>query len=142
MEKRLHKPLLPKPFRSRAPPRQRRARKRQELLREFDPFPPKNIRTVTDYQNEILDQYDGAKHEGEESKGRRFIRWPFIRGLEKTSHQTFWQIFERTFTERFTSDTFTRISCATLKLIRSLSTTPTTAHLGLTSFFCSGEMAE
>ena len=83
MEKRLHKPLLPKPFRSRAPPRQRRARKRQELLREFDPFPPKNIRTVTDYQNEILDQYDGAKHKGEESKGRRFIRWPFIRGLEK-----------------------------------------------------------
>ena len=83
MEKRLRKPLLPKPFQPRAPPRQRRARKSQELLREFDPFPPQNIRTVTDYQNEILDQYDEAKHEGEESKGRRFIRWCFIRGLEK-----------------------------------------------------------
>ena len=83
MEKRLHKPLLSKPFRPRAPPRQRRARKRQELLREFDPFPPQNIRTVTDYQNEILDQYDEAKHKGKESKGRRFIRWRFISGLEK-----------------------------------------------------------
>ena len=38
---------------------------------------------MTDYQNEILDLYDEAKHEGEESKGRRFIRWRFIRGLEK-----------------------------------------------------------
>ena len=38
---------------------------------------------VTDYQNEILDLYDEADHEGEESKGGRFIRWRFIRGLEK-----------------------------------------------------------
>ena len=83
MEKSLHKPLPPKPFQPRAPPRRRRARKRQELLKEFDPFPPQNIRTVTDYQNEILDLYDEAKHEGEESKGRHFIRWRFIRGLER-----------------------------------------------------------
>ena len=81
-EKRLHKPLLPKPFQPRAPPRQR-ARRTQELLREFDPFPPQNIRTVTDYQNEILDLYDDAKNEPVESKGRRFIRWRFIRGVEK-----------------------------------------------------------
>ena len=64
-EKRLHKPLLPKPFQPRAPPRQKRTRKRQELLRRFDPFPPQNIRTVTDYQNEILNLYDFARHEGE-----------------------------------------------------------------------------
>ena len=38
---------------------------------------------MTDYQNEILDLYDEAKNEGEESKGRRFIRWRFIKGLEK-----------------------------------------------------------
>jgi len=82
-EKRLHKPLLPKPFQPRSPPRQRKARKRQELVREFDPFPPQNIRTVTDYQNEILALYDEARHEGIESKGRRFLRWRFIRGLEK-----------------------------------------------------------
>ena len=82
-EKRLHKPLLPKPFQPRAPPQQRRARRRQELLREFDPFPPQNIRTVTDYQNEILDLYDEAKHEGVETKkGWHFIQWRFIRGLE------------------------------------------------------------
>ena len=84
MEKRLHKPLLSKTFQPRAPPCQRRARRRQELLREFDPFPPQNIRTVTDYQNEILDLYDEAKHEGVETeKGRRFIRWRFIKGLEE-----------------------------------------------------------
>ena len=75
-------------------------------------------------------------------KGGVLFDGPLSEVWKKTSHQTFWQIFERTFTERFTSDTFTRISCATLKLIRSLSTTLTTAHLGLTSFFCSGEMAE
>ena len=43
MEKCLHKPSLPKSFQPRAPPRQRRARRRQELLREFAPFPPQNI---------------------------------------------------------------------------------------------------
>ena len=53
---------------------------------------------------------------------------------KKTSHQSLWQIFERTFTQRFTSGTFSRISCATLKMIRSLCTTLTTAYLGLTSF--------
>ena len=58
-------------------------RKYQELLREYYPFPGQNIRTVTDYQNEILDLFDDATLEGEESKGRRFIQWRFIRGLEK-----------------------------------------------------------
>jgi len=82
-EKRLQKPLRPKAYRPRPPPRQRKVRKMQELLREYDPFPAQNIRTVTDYQNEILDLFDDATHEGEESKGRRYIRWRFIRGLEK-----------------------------------------------------------
>ena len=61
-QKSLQPPLLPKPFQPRAPPRQRRTRKRQELLREFDPFRPQNIRTVTDYQNEILNLYDVASY--------------------------------------------------------------------------------
>ena len=106
MEKRLHNPLLAKPFRPRAPPRQRMARKRQELLREFDPFPPQNIRTLTDYQNEILDLYDEAKHEGEESKGRRFVRWRFIRGLEKKPHTKLYSKYSR---ER--SHTFLHQAC-------------------------------
>ena len=82
-EKRLQKPLLPKPYQPRPLPRQRKVRKRRELLREYDPFRARNIRTVKDYQNEILDLYEEARHEGEESKGRRYIRWRFIRGLEK-----------------------------------------------------------
>ena len=27
--------------------------------------------------------YDNTEHKGEEKKGRRFIRWRFIRGLER-----------------------------------------------------------
>ena len=81
--KRLQKPLLPKPFQPRPPPRQRKERKMQDLLRRYDPYPAQNIRTVTDYQNEILNLFDDARHEGEESKGRRYIRWRVIRGLEK-----------------------------------------------------------
>ena len=80
-QKRLQPPLLPKPFQPIAPPRKRN--RRQELLRRIDRFPPQNIRTVTDYQNEILNLYDVARFEGEESKGRRFIRWRFIKDLNE-----------------------------------------------------------
>ena len=56
----------------------------EELLKEFDPIPREKIRNVTNYQNEILDLYDIAEYEGEEEvRGRRFIRWRFIRDLEK-----------------------------------------------------------
>ena len=80
-QKRLKPPLQPKPYKPIAPPRKRN--RRQQLLRQFDPFPPHNIRNVTDYQNEILNLYDVTKFEGEESKGRRYIRWRFVRDLEK-----------------------------------------------------------
>ena len=79
-QKRLKSPLQPKPYQPIPPPRNRN---RRQLLRRFDPFPPQNIRNVTDYQNEILNLYDVTKFEGEESKGRRYIRWRFVRDLEK-----------------------------------------------------------
>ena len=79
VEKSLDKPLLPKPFQPTASPRKRRGRKIQEILREFDPISRENIRNVTNYQNEILDMYDNTEHKGEGKKGRRFIRWRFIR---------------------------------------------------------------
>ena len=72
-QKSLQPPLRPRPFQPRAPPRRRN--RRQELLKRFDPFPPQNSRNVTDYQNEIQNLYDVARFEGEEAKGRRFIRW-------------------------------------------------------------------
>ena len=81
VQERRPKPLRPKPYQPKAPPRQGKARRRQELLRTFDPVRPPIIRTVTDYQNEIL--HDVAKHDGKESRGRRYIRWRFITGLEK-----------------------------------------------------------
>ena len=82
----LQKPLLPKPAepsQSKPPPRQRKSRKMQELLREFEAPPRGNIRNVADYQSQLLDLYGEVTFEGEESTGGRFIRWRFIRGLEK-----------------------------------------------------------
>ena len=52
-------------------------------MRKFDPITRDNIRTVTNYQNEILDLYDTFEYEGEEERGRRYIRWRFIRELER-----------------------------------------------------------
>jgi len=83
VEKSLDKPLFPKPFQPTAPPRKRRGRKTQENLRGFDPISRENVRNVTNYQNEILDMYNNTEHKGEEKKGRRFIRWRFIRELER-----------------------------------------------------------
>ena len=83
VEKSLNKPLIPKKFQPIAPPR-KRGRKTQEILRKFDPITRDNIRNVTNYQNEILDLYDTSENEGEEEiSGRRFIRWRFIRELER-----------------------------------------------------------
>ena len=80
-QKRLKSPLQPKPYQPIPPPRNRN---RRQLLRRFDPFPPQNIRNVTDYQNEILNLYDVRKTEGvEKVKGRRYIWWRFIKDIEK-----------------------------------------------------------
>ena len=83
VERILDKPLLPKTFQPTAPPRKRRGRKTQEILRKFDPVSRENIRNVTNYQNEIFDLYDTSEYEGEEERGRRYIRWRFIRELER-----------------------------------------------------------
>ena len=80
-KKRLRPPLQPKPFQPTPPPRNRN--RRQQLLRQFDPIQPNNIRNVTDYQNEILDLYEDTKFEGEESSGRRYKRWRIIKDLNK-----------------------------------------------------------
>ena len=89
VEKSLDKPLLPKKFQPIAPPRKRRGRKIQEIWRKFDPISRENIRNVTNYQNEILDLYDNTEYEGDEVRGRRFIRWRFIRELERNLTSNF-----------------------------------------------------
>ena len=80
-KKRLKPSLHPKPYQPIPPPRKRN--RRQQLLRQYDPIPPNNVRNVTDYQNEILDLYDVAKFEGKESNGRRYKRWRIIKDLDK-----------------------------------------------------------
>ena len=79
-KKQLKPPLQPKPFQPIPPPGNKNKR---QLLRQLDPIQPNNIRNVTDYQNEILNLYEVTKFEGEESHGRRFKRWRFIKDLNK-----------------------------------------------------------
>ncbi|KAL9986602.1 hypothetical protein ACROYT_G000771 [Oculina patagonica] len=87
VQERLLKPLLSQKYHPKPPQRLRRKekkeQKRKNILNEFDPFVPHENRVVTNYQNEILNLLDVAEYEGEENSGRRFIRWRFIRGLEK-----------------------------------------------------------
>ena len=116
VEKSLDKPLLPKKFQPIAPPRKRRGRKIQEILRKFDPISRENIRNVTNYQNEILDLYDNTEHEGKEgdvsSAGASF------EALKEILHPILWQKYERKLTHLSTPDIFFHISCAILKTVR------------------------
>jgi len=111
VEKSLDKPLIPKTFQPTAPPRKRRGRKIQEISRE-------NIRNVTNYQNEILDLYDNTEYEGEEVRGRRFIRWRFIRDLERDLTSDFMtKIREKVNTSFYVRHIF-HISHVILKTVR------------------------
>ena len=86
-KKRLKPPLKPKLYQPIAPPRKRN--RRQQLLRRYDPYPPQNIRNLTDYQNEIMDLYNDKTTEGvEKKKGRRYIWWRFVK---KTKQQNLWK---------------------------------------------------
>ena len=91
VEKSLDKPLLPKPFQPTAPPRKRRGRKTQEILRKFDPISRENIRNVSNYQNEILDLYDNTEHKGEEERGRLSSAGASFEGLKEILHPILWQ---------------------------------------------------
>ena len=81
-KKRLRLPLQPKPYQPTAPPRKRNKRQ-QQLLKQFDPIKPSNIRNVTNYRNEIMNLYDDIKFDGEEKSGRRYKRWRIIKDLNK-----------------------------------------------------------
>ncbi|KAL9953248.1 hypothetical protein ACROYT_G040634 [Oculina patagonica] len=87
VQKRLLKPLLAQKYHPKPPQRlchkEKKEQKRKNIQNEFDPFVPHENWVVTNYQNEILNLLDVAEDEGEENSGRRFIRWRFIRGLEK-----------------------------------------------------------
>ena len=56
---------------------------------------------MTNYQNEILDLYDVSRHEGKVSTGRRYIRWRFIRGLEKDLTPSFMEKIRENVTTSF-----------------------------------------
>ena len=52
----------------------------EELLKELDPA---TLQALEQLLAEEPHMYDNTEHKGEEKKGRRFIRWRFIRGLER-----------------------------------------------------------
>ena len=83
MEK--HTPIRPEPYkpRPRRPPRPRRTRRMRRILREFEPSPRWWTRNAPGRQNALQDLYGDVTREGEETRGRRFIRWTIIRDLEK-----------------------------------------------------------
>ena len=87
VEKSLDKPLLPKPFQPTAPPRKRRRRKTQEILRKFDPIFLENIRNVSNYQNEmIIPNIREKRKEGDvSSAGASF------EDLKEILHPILWQ---------------------------------------------------
>ena len=81
-------PLQPKPYKPIAPARNRKrrqkAKRKYDLLREFDPIHPQNIRNVGDNQNEVEAKFKDETTEGEEKRnGRRFIRWRIKKDLER-----------------------------------------------------------
>ena len=67
VKKRLLKPLQPRKYRPTPAPRKKKAAKRKAIEEEFDPIPRhKVLRTVKDYQDEILDFFaenNGKKNE-------------------------------------------------------------------------------
>ena len=84
VNKKLKAPLKPQQYKPTPPPRTRKRNKKETLLKIFDPIPPNKVKTVTDYQNEILDLYEDTEYEGvEETSGRRYKRWRIVEGLNK-----------------------------------------------------------
>ena len=66
------------------PPRNRKRNKKETLLKIFDPIQPNKVKTVTDYQKEVLDLYHDTEYEGVEvMSGRRYIRWRIVAGLNR-----------------------------------------------------------
>ena len=84
-QKRLQPPLNPKPFQPIAPPRNRN--RKQYYVKAYDPFNFNNMRTYKQYQSYMEDLYDVRRFDGEESKGRRYIRWRFNQNLDENYTQ-------------------------------------------------------
>ena len=76
VKKRLLKPLFPKKYRTPRPPPTWKDRESKATLEQFDPLPPqKGIRTVQDYQQEILELF-----EEEQRHELVFYRTPWVIG--------------------------------------------------------------
>ena len=84
VNKKLKTPLKPDKPKPTPPPRNRKRNRKETVLKIFDPIQPNKVKTVTDYQNEVMDLYHDTEYEGvEQSQGRRYIRWRFVAGLNK-----------------------------------------------------------
>ena len=89
LEERLPKPLLPRKYLPKAPPRQRRGIKRQTILKEFDPIQPIQNREKS-YKSVLTNLFKrGEEEEGVEKEGRRYIFWRKSQGFENNLTEHF-----------------------------------------------------
>ena len=85
VKRRLRKPLFPKKDLPPRPPPTWKNRESKTILEQFDPLPPQMIvRTIQDYQREILEVFEEKQ---EKRHGQIFYRTPwtigkFLRGLQ------------------------------------------------------------
>ena len=77
----LLKPLLFGKSRPSRPPRMRKDRKRKAILEEFDPLPPqKAVRTIQDYQQEILEVFEEGAQARKKRHKQVFYRTSWVIG--------------------------------------------------------------
>ena len=66
VKRRLLKPLFPKKYRPLRPPSTWKDRESKAIMEQFDPLPPqKVVRTIQDYQREILEVFEEEKRHGQ-----------------------------------------------------------------------------
>ena len=98
-----HKPMRPEPYepRPRRPPRSTRTRKMREILREFEPAQRWWTRNVPGRPDTLQDLYGDVTRDGEETRGRRIIRWTIIRDLERDLTSNFMEKIRTSVTTSF-----------------------------------------
>ncbi|KAK3757134.1 hypothetical protein RRG08_049801 [Elysia crispata] len=83
VKRRLLRPLQPREFRPIPPPRRAKERKRKTIEKEFDPIPrQKVLRSVEDYQNELLGLFEENKPEELTFRQTPWALGNFLRGWQ------------------------------------------------------------
>jgi len=88
-------PLFPTLYQPKPPPRPKRKRRTRQIQTEFEPARRWVSRDQPGTLNELKDLYGDVEREGEEKRGRRFIKWTIIKDLEKDQTPNFMEKIRR-----------------------------------------------